>query len=40
MGETMCGVSMAMKVGYLLEARESSLGMIWCLWLIRSYRME
>jgi hypothetical protein len=31
---------MAMKVGYLLEARESSLGMIWCLWLIRSYRME
>jgi hypothetical protein len=31
---------MAMKVGYLLKARESSIGMIWCLWLIRSYRME
>jgi hypothetical protein len=28
MGETLCGVSMAMKVGYLLRARESSIGMI------------
>ena len=28
-GRDVCGVSMAMKVGYLLEARESSFGMIW-----------